>query len=239
MADSDDEPITLSLHALDALRDFYSDRDAHTERLEKLKAEAEADSNSGTPLSMDAFKEDWQESQFWYSDETATLLAKQLLRGATNDTTIAAVSAPSVFVALKNLLNAAAPDEPKPKVHLLEHDQRFAVFPEFVFYDYNSPTKLPGHLIGTVDRLIIDPPFLNPDCQTKMAMTARWLTGTNPETPAKVILVTGERTEHLVLKLYKPFGLRTTTYDVVHVGLKNEFYCYASFDSEAWKWKES
>lgn len=37
-----------------------------------------------------------------YSNETANLLAKQLLDGATADTTIAVVSAPSVFVGLKN-----------------------------------------------------------------------------------------------------------------------------------------
>lgn len=39
-----------------------------------------------------------------YAEETASLLAKQLLDGATAETTIAAVSAPSVFVAMKNLL---------------------------------------------------------------------------------------------------------------------------------------
>jgi len=27
---------------------------------------------------------------------------------------------------------------------LLEHDQRFAIFPEFVFYDFAQPLKLPG-----------------------------------------------------------------------------------------------
>lgn len=39
-----------------------------------------------------------------YSDETAGLLARQLLDGATSETSIAVVSAPSVFVALKNIL---------------------------------------------------------------------------------------------------------------------------------------
>jgi putative N6-adenine methyltransferase len=27
---------------------------------------------------------------------------------------------------------------------LLEHDDRFGVFPEFVFYDFQQPLKLPG-----------------------------------------------------------------------------------------------
>jgi hypothetical protein len=71
---------------------------------------------------MEAFAEDWNESQFWvrnglflitrlhtdgnaqYSDETATVLAEELLRGADAENSIAVVSAPSVFVQLKNLL---------------------------------------------------------------------------------------------------------------------------------------
>lgn len=34
---------------------------------------------------------------------------------------------------------------------LLEHDNRFAVFPEFIYYDYAHPLKLPGtyHAITT------------------------------------------------------------------------------------------
>lgn len=44
-----------------------------------------------------------------YSDETADLLARQLLDGATSETSIAVVSAPSVFVALKNILVSGPP----------------------------------------------------------------------------------------------------------------------------------
>ena len=39
-----------------------------------------------------------------YSDKTAITLAKQLLESSTHDTSIAVVSAPSVFIQLKNLL---------------------------------------------------------------------------------------------------------------------------------------
>jgi hypothetical protein len=53
---------------------------------------------------MDAFTEDWNASQFWYSDETATVLARQLLADASDDTRIAVVSAPSAFIQIKNLL---------------------------------------------------------------------------------------------------------------------------------------
>ena len=58
----------LSGSALDALKEFYADRDARLQKFEDLKAIAEADADaSAAPkvLSMDAFAEDWNESQFW------------------------------------------------------------------------------------------------------------------------------------------------------------------------------
>lgn len=104
---------------------------------------------------------------------------------------IAFVSTPSVFVAAKNIL-AKKPLEQRPILHLLEFDERFRVFPEFVYYDYRRPFRLPGMgncqkklkscdaakrisltasvpvtLKGTADRVICDPPFLNEDCHTK------------------------------------------------------------------------
>lgn len=178
-----------------------------------------------------------------YSDETATFLAKQLLADATPTTSIAVVSAPSVFVQLKNLLNSDAyKDKPKPKLTLLEHDNRFAVFAdEFVFYDFAQPLKLPSHLKGAFDRVIVDPPFLSEDCQTKAALTVRWMLKSSQgkeeekeekgEKP-KIIACTGERMETLVTeKLYKSYGLRTTTFEPKHArGLSNEFYCYANFE---------
>ncbi|ORY60722.1 N(6)-adenine-specific DNA methyltransferase [Pseudomassariella vexata] len=240
MSDSDDEPITLSGHALDALKQFYAERDAHTAKFEKLNAEAEENAKSGKPLTIESFSEDWQESQFWYSEETASLLAKQLLNGATPDMTLVVVSAPSVFVQLRNLVNQAGPDAPKPKLYLLEHDNRFNVFgSEFIFYDLNEPFKLPPELKGCADRMICDPPFLNEDTQTKAALTIRWLAKphTTPEPSPRLIVCTGERMEPIVTKVYKSFGLQTTTYEPTHArGLSNEFYCYANFEGEAWKW---
>ncbi|KAK1753512.1 NADH-ubiquinone oxidoreductase [Echria macrotheca] len=225
---------TLSSSALDALKAFYAERDAHTEKFAKLQAAAEerlaaASSSSGEPLSMDVFTEDWNESQFWYADETARLLARQLLEGADGETCIAVVSAPSVFVALRNILNEGPHDAPRPKLFLLEHDNRFAVFPEFVFYDFAQPLKVPAHLKGAMDRIIVDPPFLSEDCQTKAALTVRNLSKSPPQS-TKLILCTGERMQSLVTRVYRPFGLRTTDYEPVHArGLSNEFYCYANF----------
>lgn len=151
-----------------------------------------------------------------YAAETACLFANQLLDGATADMTVAVVSTPSVFVALKNIMvsaplpsdthplrykkryadmpysrKAAAPaDQPKPKVVLLEHDNRFAVFPEFVYYDFAQPLKLPAELKGACDRIVVDPPFLSEDCQTKGVYLPPPYSASPHQTSASVPLTT-------------------------------------------------
>lgn len=168
---------TLSDAALDALKEFYRDRDAREKQFEDLRSTIDNESGK-SPLTMDAFAENWNESQFWvscrvkpyqqsnniqYSQETATLLASQLLVNSSHSTTIAVISAPSVFVQLKNLLVRCSatstnlvyplilnqttdqkPEENRPKIYLLEFDERFSVFPEFIHYDFHKPLKLPG-----------------------------------------------------------------------------------------------
>ncbi|RDL30437.1 Protein-lysine N-methyltransferase EFM5 [Venustampulla echinocandica] len=189
---------------------------------------------------------DANESNEQYSDETATILAEELLRDATEHTTITVVSAPSVFVQIKNILTKRnVPAHLRPRIHLLEFDKRFEVFPEFVFYDFGNPLKLPPSLKGSADRIIVDPPFLSEDCQTKAALTVRWLAKSWPEPQSsakkedlRLVICTGERMETLIKKLYRPPGIQTTDFEPAHSkGLGNEFYCYANFECEDWKWK--
>lgn len=96
------------------------------------------------------------------------MLAEQLLDGATQDSGIAVVSAPSVFVKLKQLMvrsshhwidrarafileltgldriKADGKHDTQPAVWLLEFDRRFDILPGFVYYDFNRPLQLPG-----------------------------------------------------------------------------------------------
>ncbi|KAG7147556.1 Protein-lysine N-methyltransferase EFM5 like protein [Verticillium longisporum] len=252
MDDSDDEPLALSSHALAALAEFNAEKDAHQKRFEELNAKAEENAARNVPLSMSVFEEDWNKSQFWYSDETALAYA------------VAVVSAPSVFIALRNLLGQYGPEQPKPKIVLLEHDDRFRMFPEFIWYDFAHPFKLPADLKGAVTRIVCDPPFLNEDCQTKAAMTVRWLasprvtttgrvivsTGepamtvrwlASPQvtTTGRVIVSTGERMRDLIAKVYRSFGVKLTTFEPKHArGLSNEFCCYASYECQLWRWQQ-
>ncbi|PMD20508.1 hypothetical protein NA56DRAFT_749481 [Hyaloscypha hepaticicola] len=241
----DDEVPALSGSTLNALKEFYADRDARLKQFEDLKTVAEQNAERGVPLTMDAFAEDWNESQFWYSDETAKTLAEELLKGTDGNNTIAVVSAPSVFVQLKNILaESEKPADEKPKLYLLEFDRRFEVFPEFVFYDFNNPLNLPPDMKGSVDHIICDPPFLSEDCQTKAAMTVRWLSkswGAAADlrsTESRLIVCTGERMENLMNKIYRSQGIQTTTFEPVHSkGLSNEFFCYTNFKCDQWKFK--
>jgi 16S rRNA G966 N2-methylase RsmD len=201
---------------------------------------------------MEAFTEDWNASQFWYTDDTARQLAQQLLSRASKKSRIAVVSAPSVFLQLKNILaekTAQGADE-APDIRLLEFDERFAVFKEFVQYDFEQPTKLPSDLRGQFDYIICDPPFLSEDCQTKAALTVRWLSKTwmpiledgangSQEPGLNLIVCTGERMESLIHKLYSKIGLVTTSFEVQHArGLSNEFRCYSNFKSDIWELRE-
>lgn len=54
----------LSGEALEALAEFYSERDLQKQRLENLKL-VEDGASKDADLSMEAFEEDWNVSQFW------------------------------------------------------------------------------------------------------------------------------------------------------------------------------
>ena len=49
---------------MEALAEFYSERDTQKKRLESLKV-GEDDARKDAELSMEAFGEDWNVSQFW------------------------------------------------------------------------------------------------------------------------------------------------------------------------------
>ncbi|CAI4480162.1 ALH_1b_G0020380.mRNA.1.CDS.1 [Saccharomyces cerevisiae] len=190
---------------------------------------------------MKLFKEDWQLSQFWYSDDTAAILADAILEGADENTVIAIVSAPSVYAAIQKKPTNEIPTE---HIYLFEFDKRFELLAgrdHFFFYDYNKPLDFNDEIKGKVDRLLIDPPFLNEDCQTKSSITAKCLLAPNDNSKTKkgvfkhrLISCTGERMSEVISKVYS--DTRITTFLPEHSnGLSNEFRCYANFECSSWK----
>lgn len=194
-------------------------------------------------LSIEDFTEDWQLSQFWYDDATSLRLAQALLSAvtppvslpasATSTTTppprpaIAVISAPTAYIALHNLLcTSTLPPRQRPTIHLLEHDPRFGLLPSLIPYDYTKPLILPASLTHSFDAILVDPPFLSEECQTKTAMTVRRLL----KTGGKVVVCTGVSVEGVVEKLYKIDGVVRQEFEPRHRrGLANEFGCWASF----------
>ena len=222
----DDEPIALSSDTLNALREFQIEQESEKQRFAELQARAQTrfaavQANEVDVPAIDDFKEDWQLSQFWYADETAESLARELVAEEGLDLRIGVLCAPSVY---PHILKLKAQD-----AWLFEFDTRFEVLagPKFVRYDYNHAMQFPAELKGTFDRLIIDPPFLSDECHVKAAMTARALA----KADARIIVCSGAKMRSLCLRLYKA---RESRFEVKHKDgrLSNDFMCLMNYTSQ-------
>ena len=58
---------------------------------------------------------------------------------------------------------------------LLEYDKRFAVYKDFIFYDYKNPLAIARELGSAFDVVLADPPFLADECLTKTAVTVKFM----------------------------------------------------------------
>lgn len=210
-SDDDDDVPQLSADTLAALQEFY----AETGR-------AGQDTAKTDKFSVGAVEEDWRMSQFWYSEETASRLAEELLQQAGEHGRIACLSAPSVYQKLKQLESVRSDGV---SAVLLEFDRRFAAYgDEFVFYDYNNPLCLPEDLLPqSFDIVIADPPYLSEECLSKVTLTVKHLT------KGKILLCTGAIMEEHAGKL---LDLKMCSFLPRHNhNLANEFRCYVNYES--------
>ncbi|KAL0945700.1 hypothetical protein HGRIS_014851 [Hohenbuehelia grisea] len=205
------------------------------------------------------FREDWQLSQFWYSTKFAYKLAKCIHHlcstsnridgvvqaGPTTEPTIAFVCCPTSFVAFTNLYPPSPGDDLKYTALLMEHDQRFSYLPlstrrtRYIPYDLTDPTKIPADIVGKVDLVVVDPPFLNLRTNEQVATTLRRILRTDT---GKLIIITSTSLEgeepaernksplHIVYNSAPIGPLRRTQLNVEHVGLQNDFACWGSWD---------
>lgn len=222
----------LSAATLAALQEFRTEEKERNEKFSKMYEQAETEFDQRNKLTIDDFKEDWQLSQFWYSDKTAEILLNALLEDANEDTVVCIASAPSVYAVINKMDKSKLPTK---HIYLFEFDKRFELLSgkeHFGFYDFNKPDQFRDDLKGKVDRLLIDPPFLEAECQKKSSQTAKLLLKDDPS--ARLITCTGERMKENVLKNYP--GIYVTDFFPEHKnGLSNEFRCYSNFDCKQWK----
>ncbi|KAH9478288.1 EEF1A lysine methyltransferase 1 [Psilocybe cubensis] len=230
------DPSTLSL-----LDSFFSEKAEADRKFQELAAERAAAQVAGLALEEDiesdetkpmvsvsdfklAFGEDWQLSQFWYSESFATNLASRLHALCTPNTHIAFLCCPTAFVAFEHM-------KPLTNSKLLEYDQRFAVLSpkKFVPYDIDDADVFPEAMRGKVDIAVVDPPFLNEVTNKKVVQTLKQLLHQR----SKLIVLTSVSVEDVLAKLYSepPLGpLRRTAIDPEHGRLANDFACWGSWD---------
>ncbi|VDN17968.1 unnamed protein product [Gongylonema pulchrum] len=202
--DDDADKPTLSAEAIAALAEFYAEKNGLT----------------GTTID-----EDWQLSQFWYTEETAIKLAEECASAVDCGGRIACVSCPTL---VDYLLRNERVTSGHVTIRLFEYDRRFlSKFPEeFVFYDYNEPLKIQEDCRNAFDLVVIDPPFLSDECLVKMAQTVRMLaTGCQ----SKLLICTGVAMTDLVKRL---FGAHKCNFEPKHQhNLANEFACFANYET--------
>uniref|UniRef100_A0A3Q3FGQ4 EEF1A lysine methyltransferase 1 n=1 Tax=Labrus bergylta TaxID=56723 RepID=A0A3Q3FGQ4_9LABR len=210
-SDDDDDVPALSAHTLAALQEFYNETTAQDES-----------STPGDQFAVGAVEEDWRMSQFWYSDETATQLAEEVVREAGEGGRIACVSAPSAYQKLKQGVVDGAD---RVSAVVLEYDRRFAAYgDDFIFYDYNEPLSLPAHVAPqSFDIVLADPPYLSEECLSKVAKTIQYLS------KGKVLLCTGAIMEKCAKQL---LDVRMCSFLPKHNrNLSNEFRCFVNYPS--------
>ncbi|EDM14351.1 similar to RIKEN cDNA 2510005D08 (predicted), isoform CRA_a [Rattus norvegicus] len=160
MSDSEDDDIPqLSSHTLAALQEFYA------EQKQTINPGGDDKYNVGV------IEENWQLSQFWYSQDTALRLAQEAINAVGEGGRIACVSAPSVYQKLRELRREDI------SVYIFEYDRRFAIYgDEFIFYDYNNPLDLPeGVAPHSFDIVVADPPYLSEECAIMEEQAAQLL----------------------------------------------------------------
>lgn len=217
---ADDDKPTLSPWAAAALQEFYANR---------LTSVASSAGEQPVEDSSE-LQEDWQLSQFWYDAVTANALATEACRLCKAGDTIACVSCPTVYKAIRQIIDVPGTSNGnRVQLRLLEYDRRFASHAgaDFVYYDYNEPQRVPEDLRGTCRMVLADPPFLSEECLNKTLETVSLLAND------KVILCTGAVMEATVVS-HRNLNLKACQFEPHHANkLSNEFKCFANYDLDS------
>ncbi|CAG8478039.1 9531_t:CDS:2 [Paraglomus occultum] len=233
----------LSSQTLSALEEFLKERKQAEENLERLREQKESgvddvlEKRDRRLDELDVIGEDWQVgregglSQFWYDENTINTIVEEVIDNTPSGGRIACISTPTVFIGLKRKC-------PSQSLYLFEYDTRFSMYgTDFIHYDYNNPQEFRDKLFlrGTVDYIVVDPPFLSVECLAQTMLTVDLL---KKENGCKIMVCTGATMSDIVYRLSQA---RRTVFEPRHRGnrLKNEFRCHLNYESEKLHWDES
>ncbi|KAI6239136.1 Protein-lysine N-methyltransferase N6AMT2-like protein [Aphelenchoides fujianensis] len=206
-SDTDDSDIELSADVLAMVNEVRS-----------LQAAKENDAETEVP-------EDWGLSQFWYTNESVTILVNEILAvlaSTRSSGRIACLSCPSLFRGLTKAPGCYKDFHP----YLFERATRT----HFVFFDYNKPRELPADLRKSFDVVIADPPHLAQSCMIFYAMAIRELMRED----GRSMFCTGQTMAEVV---YRCLGCRPTTFKPQHERkLGNEFGCFTDYRPLTFNW---
>jgi hypothetical protein len=107
--EEEEDELTLSKEAMRALHEFMQEAQAAQSKLLSYLPSTPSSASSDAQkeflrikdLQIQDFGEDWQLSQFWYSQSTGHKLAQEVLDQTDKGDKIACLSCPSAFFALK------------------------------------------------------------------------------------------------------------------------------------------
>ncbi|KAJ3382739.1 EEF1A lysine methyltransferase 1 [Lobulomyces angularis] len=218
-SDSDSD-LELSSHALNALKEYMKEQEVLEAKFAELKTSAEVNFEV---LNMKNFKEDFQLSQFWYSDGCALDIVNEAISNTEDGDFIACLSSPSVYLAFKKLNPLC-----NRKFVIFEVDERFNVFKEeFQQYDLYEPLNFDVKYKHAFKYLVVDPPFLSEECFSKVKLTVDSL---KFDSNTKILINTGQIMQQFVKR---NFNCNLTKYQIEHsCGLANEFQCSINYESK-------
>jgi len=167
--------------------------------------------------------------KFWYTDEFSLLMAREAisLGGSRKDEStpiiIICIACPSIFQAIRKSVSINVTS------FILEFDHRFSVYaPSFIFYDFHAPLSIPQHLHHSADFIILDPPYLNPDCLNHVMQSVHLLEKLNGS--SKIIANTGAILREKLERIYNMKPVKTQPTHKVQI--MNPFLCYTNYNAQ-------
>ncbi|CAF0956831.1 unnamed protein product [Rotaria magnacalcarata] len=204
--DDDDGPPQLSAETLKALQEWQQ--------------EQENNKTNNVP------GEDWQLSQFWYNNETATRLMNEVIAILPQNGKCACIACPTVWSLMRK-------EHPEMDNILFEYDTRFSTDSNsFIEYDYNDDDRIEQNYFSlkhTFDVLIIDPPFLSRECFEKVSRLVKFIGKTTPQ--CKHIICTGAIQEENI-KDFFPGAYRVLFQPQHERNLMNPFACFVDYETK-------